>query len=112
MILFKDTSKVLYGADLETEVFGSRFHKISCSQEASSSDEKYAKSGCNLNNFSRLPGSLLKHEGSDISGVLVSLVVSDAIYRARALSGGEGHGRETKHDPIRFQVSTFPVVNL
>nr|VDD09188.1 unnamed protein product [Brassica oleracea] len=112
MILFKDTSKVLYGADLETEVFGSRFHKISFSQEASSSDEKYAKSRCNLNNFSRLPGSLLKHEGSDISGVLVSLVVSDAIYRDRALSGGEGHGRETKHDPIRFQVSTFPVVNL
>lgn len=66
---------MLYGADLETEVFGSRFHKISCSQEASSSDEKYAKSRCNLNNFSRLPGSLLKHEGSDISGVLVSLVV-------------------------------------
>ncbi|XP_018433339.2 putative lysine-specific demethylase JMJ16 [Raphanus sativus] len=65
--------EVLYGADLETGVFGSGFPKISTSQEASSSssDEKYAKSGWNLNNFSRLPGSLLKHEGSDISGVLV-----------------------------------------
>ncbi|KAF8116176.1 hypothetical protein N665_0020s0035 [Sinapis alba] len=62
--------EVLYGADLETGVFGSGFPKISSSQEASS-DEKYAKSGWNLNNFSRLPGSLLKHEGSDISGVLV-----------------------------------------
>ncbi|KAG2305451.1 hypothetical protein Bca4012_061819 [Brassica carinata] len=63
--------EVLYGADLETGVFGSGFPKISTSQEASSSDEKYAKSGWNLNNFPRLPGSLLKHEGSDISGVLV-----------------------------------------
>ncbi|KAJ0237762.1 putative lysine-specific demethylase JMJ16 [Hirschfeldia incana] len=64
--------EVLYGADLETGVFGSGFPKLSTSQEASSSsDEKYAKSGWNLNNFSRLPGSLLKHEGSDISGVLV-----------------------------------------
>ncbi|WZZ11444.1 hypothetical protein YC2023_097365 [Brassica napus] len=64
--------EVLYGADLETGVFGSGFPKISSSHEAaSSSEEKYAKSGWNLNNFSRLPGSLLKHEGSDISGVLV-----------------------------------------
>ncbi|XP_056854160.1 putative lysine-specific demethylase JMJ16 isoform X2 [Raphanus sativus] len=63
--------EVLYGADLETGVFGSGFPKISSSHEASSSDEKYAKSGWNLNNFSRLPGSLLKHEASDISGVLV-----------------------------------------
>ncbi|CAH8357896.1 unnamed protein product [Eruca vesicaria subsp. sativa] len=63
--------EVLYGADLETGVFGSGFPKISSSQVASSSDGKYAKSGWNLNNFSRLPGSLLKHEGSDISGVLV-----------------------------------------
>ncbi|KAL0697460.1 hypothetical protein Bca4012_053582 [Brassica carinata] len=63
--------EVLYGADLETGVFGSGFPKLSSSQEASSSDEKYAKSGWNLNNFSRLPGSLLKHEASDISGVLV-----------------------------------------
>uniref|UniRef100_A0A1J3IFB5 Putative lysine-specific demethylase JMJ16 n=1 Tax=Noccaea caerulescens TaxID=107243 RepID=A0A1J3IFB5_NOCCA len=63
--------EVLYGADLETGVFGSGFPKISSSHNASSSDEKYAKSGWNLNNFSRLPGSLLSYEGSDISGVLV-----------------------------------------
>ncbi|CAH2038553.1 unnamed protein product [Thlaspi arvense] len=63
--------EVLYGADLETGVFGSGFPKLSSSREASSSDEKYAKSGWNLNNFSRLPGSLLSYEGSDISGVLV-----------------------------------------
>ncbi|KAF8110334.1 hypothetical protein N665_0085s0062 [Sinapis alba] len=63
--------EVLYGADLETGVFGSGFPKISSGHEASSADEKYAKLGWNLNNFSRLPGSLLKHEGSDISGVLV-----------------------------------------
>ncbi|KAG7653570.1 FY-rich N-terminal [Arabidopsis suecica] len=63
--------EVLYGADLETGVFGSGFPKTSSSHNASSSEEKYAKSGWNLNNFPRLPGSLLKYEGSDISGVLV-----------------------------------------
>ncbi|CAN8305878.1 unnamed protein product [Cochlearia groenlandica] len=63
--------EVLYGADLETGVFGSGFPKISSSQSAPSSEEKYTKSGWNLNNFSRLPGSLLTYEGSDISGVLV-----------------------------------------
>ncbi|ESQ36018.1 hypothetical protein EUTSA_v10006592mg [Eutrema salsugineum] len=63
--------EVLYGADLETGVFGSGFPRTSSSHEASSSVEKYAKSGWNLNNFSRLPGSLLTYEGSDISGVLV-----------------------------------------
>ncbi|KAL1201858.1 putative lysine-specific demethylase JMJ16 [Cardamine amara subsp. amara] len=63
--------EVLYGADLETGVFGSGFPKISSSHDASSSDGKYAKSGWNLNNFPRLPGSLLTYEGSDISGVLV-----------------------------------------
>ncbi|CAN8294959.1 unnamed protein product [Cochlearia groenlandica] len=63
--------EVLYGADLETGLFGSGFPKISSSHEASSSYGKYAKSGWNLNNFSRLPGSLLTYEGSDISGVLV-----------------------------------------
>ncbi|VVA90534.1 unnamed protein product [Arabis nemorensis] len=63
--------EVLYGADLETGVFGSGFPKISSSHDASSSDEKYVKSGWNLNNFPRLPGSLLTYEGADISGVLV-----------------------------------------
>lgn len=62
--------EVLYGADLETGVFGSGFPKMSC-QIGSASDEKYMKSGWNLNNFPRLPGSVLSYEGSDISGVLV-----------------------------------------
>ncbi|XP_010553772.1 PREDICTED: putative lysine-specific demethylase JMJ16 isoform X2 [Tarenaya hassleriana] len=62
--------EVLYGADIETGVFGSGFPKIS-SQEGSSLAGNYVKSGWNLNNFPRLPGSLLSYESSDISGVLV-----------------------------------------
>lgn len=62
--------EVLYGADLETGVFGSGFPKLS-SQRGSVSDEKYVKSGFNLNNFPRLSGSVLAYESSDISGVLV-----------------------------------------
>ncbi|XP_059665739.1 putative lysine-specific demethylase JMJ16 isoform X2 [Cornus florida] len=62
--------EVLYGADLETGVFGSGFPKLS-HQVASASDGKYVKSGWNLNNFPRLPGSVLSYESSDISGVLV-----------------------------------------
>lgn len=61
---------MLYGADLETGVFGSGFPKL-FSQDKSASDEKYVKSGWNLNNFPRLPGSVLSYESSDISGVLV-----------------------------------------
>ncbi|KAI3793592.1 hypothetical protein L1987_36212 [Smallanthus sonchifolius] len=61
--------EVLYGADLETGTFGSGFPKEAC--QVSGSDEKYIRSGWNLNNFPRLPGSLLSYEGSDISGVLV-----------------------------------------
>ncbi|XP_010528755.1 PREDICTED: putative lysine-specific demethylase JMJ16 isoform X2 [Tarenaya hassleriana] len=62
--------EVLYGADLETGVFGSGFPRTS-SEEGSSLAEKYVKSGWNLNNLPRLPGSLLSYESSDISGVLV-----------------------------------------
>ncbi|KAD7479835.1 hypothetical protein E3N88_02971 [Mikania micrantha] len=61
--------EVLYGADLETGTFGSGFPKETC--QVSGSDEKYIRSGWNLNNFPRLPGSLLSYESSDISGVLV-----------------------------------------
>ncbi|GAB2218824.1 hypothetical protein Droror1_Dr00002056 [Drosera rotundifolia] len=61
--------EVLYGADIETGVFGSGFPK------ASSDDcipgDKNAKSGWNLNNLSRLPGSALSYESADISGVQV-----------------------------------------
>lgn len=62
--------EVLYGADLETGVFGSGFPKRSC-EVSSASDDKYVKSGWNLNNFPRLPGSVLSYESCDISGVLV-----------------------------------------
>jgi histone demethylase JARID1 len=65
-----DEIEVLYGADLETGVFGSGFPK-SNEQVNCTSDEKYVKSGWNLNNFPRLPGSVLTYESSDISGVLV-----------------------------------------
>ncbi|KAL4576645.1 hypothetical protein LXL04_012742 [Taraxacum kok-saghyz] len=61
--------EVLYGADLETGTFGSGFPKDPC--QVSGSDEKYVRSGWNLNKFPRLPGSLLSYESSDISGVLV-----------------------------------------
>ncbi|KAF6154777.1 hypothetical protein GIB67_032389 [Kingdonia uniflora] len=63
--------EVLYGADLETGVFGSGFPKSLSPMEPSACDEKYLKSGWNLNNFPRLPGSVLSFEGGDISGVLV-----------------------------------------
>ncbi|KAK7278300.1 hypothetical protein RJT34_23326 [Clitoria ternatea] len=62
--------EVLYGADLETGVFGSGFPSKS-SHVGSASHEQYINSGWNLNNFARLPGSLLSYESSDISGVLV-----------------------------------------
>ncbi|XP_027365044.1 putative lysine-specific demethylase JMJ16 isoform X2 [Abrus precatorius] len=62
--------EVLYGADLETGVFGSGFPNKSC-QVGCASQEQYITSGWNLNNFARLPGSLLSYESSDISGVLV-----------------------------------------
>ncbi|XP_062006554.1 putative lysine-specific demethylase JMJ16 [Rosa rugosa] len=62
--------EVLYGADLETGVFGSGFPKIS-GQDGFTSEGQYITSGWNLNNFPRLPGSVLSYESSDISGVLV-----------------------------------------
>ncbi|PIA36397.1 hypothetical protein AQUCO_03400348v1 [Aquilegia coerulea] len=63
--------EVLYGADLETGVFGSGFPKVSSTVEGSTNNEKYIKSGWNLNNFARLPGSVLSFESGDISGVMV-----------------------------------------
>ncbi|KAF3450178.1 hypothetical protein FNV43_RR06258 [Rhamnella rubrinervis] len=65
-----DEVEVSYGADLETGVFGSGFPKASSMVTESDSDP-YVTSGWNLNNFPRLPGSVLCFEGSDISGVLV-----------------------------------------
>ncbi|XP_050381077.1 putative lysine-specific demethylase JMJ16 [Argentina anserina] len=62
--------EVLYGADLETGVFGSGFPTMS-GPDGFTSEEQYITSGWNLNNFPRLPGSVLSYESSDISGVLV-----------------------------------------
>ncbi|KAK9055964.1 hypothetical protein SSX86_027051 [Deinandra increscens subsp. villosa] len=64
-----DEVEVYYGADLETGVFGSGFAKTLFTED--SELNKYVKSGWNLNNFPRLPGSVLSFEGCDISGVLV-----------------------------------------
>ncbi|TYJ33657.1 hypothetical protein E1A91_A05G118200v1 [Gossypium mustelinum] len=65
-----DEVEVYYGADLETGTFGSGFPKASSMLTGNDAD-KYAMSGWNLNNFSRLQGSVLSFEGCDISGVLV-----------------------------------------
>ncbi|GAV57257.1 JmjC domain-containing protein/JmjN domain-containing protein/zf-C5HC2 domain-containing protein/FYRN domain-containing protein/FYRC domain-containing protein [Cephalotus follicularis] len=65
-----DEVEVCYGADLETGIFGSGFPKESSTVAEGHSDQ-YAKSGWNLNNLPRLPGSVLSFEGCDISGVLV-----------------------------------------
>ncbi|XP_072989333.1 lysine-specific demethylase JMJ18-like isoform X2 [Typha latifolia] len=64
-----DEVKVMYGADLETGVFGSGFPKAPSTNGKAS--DPYVFSGWNLNNFPRLPGSILSFESGDISGVLV-----------------------------------------
>ncbi|KAK6916872.1 JmjN domain, partial [Dillenia turbinata] len=64
-----DEIEVYYGADLETGAYGSGFPKPSSVTERGS--DIYTKSGWNLNNFPRLPGSVLCFEGCDIPGVLV-----------------------------------------
>nr|QEG03034.1 putative lysine-specific demethylase JMJ16 isoform X1 [Cymbidium ensifolium]QEG03035.1 putative lysine-specific demethylase JMJ16 isoform X2 [Cymbidium ensifolium]QEG03037.1 putative lysine-specific demethylase JMJ16 isoform X3 [Cymbidium ensifolium]QEG03038.1 putative lysine-specific demethylase JMJ16 isoform X4 [Cymbidium ensifolium] len=63
--------EVLYGADLETCMFGSGFPKATSGLLGSDSVDWYAKSSWNLNNVPRLPGSVLAFESGEISGVLV-----------------------------------------
>lgn len=58
--------EVLYGADLDTRVFGSGFPN----ESSSVVEGKHLKSDWNLNNIARLPGSVLSFEKSDIPGVL------------------------------------------
>ncbi|KAK4751196.1 hypothetical protein SAY87_004678 [Trapa incisa] len=65
-----DEVEVYYGADLETGIFGSGFPRFNSTPAYGDSDQ-YLKSGWNLNNLPRLPGSVLSFEESDISGVLV-----------------------------------------
>lgn len=62
---------MLYGADVNTGAFSSGFPRASASVTVASSQYEYANSGWNLNNFPRLPGSVLSFESGDISGVLV-----------------------------------------
>ncbi|CAN8274376.1 unnamed protein product [Cochlearia groenlandica] len=66
-----DEVEVYYGADLETKKFGSGFLKYSPGSVQTLEEEQYARSGWNLNNLSRLPGSVLAFESCDISGVIV-----------------------------------------
>ncbi|XP_018447137.1 lysine-specific demethylase JMJ14 isoform X2 [Raphanus sativus] len=66
-----DEVEVYYGADLETKKFGSGFPKQSPGSGKSLEVEQYTKSRWNLNNLSRLPGSVLAFESCDISGVIV-----------------------------------------
>ncbi|GER36810.1 transcription factor jumonji (jmj) family protein [Striga asiatica] len=65
-----DEVEVYYGADLETGMLGSGFLKGSDLSGESKIDE-YIKSGWNLNNLPRLPGSVLNFEECNISGVVV-----------------------------------------
>ncbi|KAG6493765.1 hypothetical protein ZIOFF_048768 [Zingiber officinale] len=62
---------VLYGADFDTRVFSSGFPKELSSEKVSALGDQYMSSGWNLNNFPRLPDSVLSFESGDISGVLV-----------------------------------------
>ncbi|CAI0393649.1 unnamed protein product [Linum tenue] len=65
-----DEVEVYYGADLETGIFGSGFPKAS-TMITDDKQDQYVVSGWNLNNFPRLPGSVLGFEECDISGVLM-----------------------------------------
>ncbi|CAM6062380.1 unnamed protein product [Sphagnum tenellum] len=67
--------EVLYGADVETGKFRSGFPKAKNGKLTTKVEEEeenlYEKSGWNLNNIARLPGSMLAFEEEDISGVVV-----------------------------------------
>ncbi|EYU19081.1 hypothetical protein MIMGU_mgv1a019867mg, partial [Erythranthe guttata] len=65
-----DEVEVYYGADLETGMLGSGFPKEPSLSKDSKVNE-YVNSGWNLNNLSRLSGSVLSFEECNISGVLV-----------------------------------------
>lgn len=65
---FLGLEQVLYGADVETGKYRSGFPMAKPGAESTSA---YEKSGWNLNNIARFPGSMLSFEEGDISGVLV-----------------------------------------
>ncbi|XP_059626030.1 putative lysine-specific demethylase JMJ16 isoform X2 [Cornus florida] len=62
--------EVLYGADLETRVFGRAFPIVSNSAETPDYPE-YVESGWNLNNTPKLPGSLLAFENCETCSILL-----------------------------------------
>lgn len=80
---------MFYGADLETGVFGSGFPKASSLTKGY--PDQYALSGWNLNNFPRLPGSVLSFEGSDISGVLVPWLYVGMCFSSFCWVSGEDY---------------------
>ncbi|GMP68081.1 hypothetical protein CsSME_00027818 [Camellia sinensis var. sinensis] len=94
--------EVLYGADLETGVFGSGFPKIS--NQGGSLSEKYTKSGWNLNNFPRLLGSVLSYESSDISEAVNVAPVDWLPHGQDAIELYLEQGRKTtiSHDKLLF----------
>ncbi|XP_024533629.1 putative lysine-specific demethylase JMJ16 [Selaginella moellendorffii] len=63
--------EVIYGADLDTAKVGTGFPKP---KPEPVQNGAYEKSGWNLNNFARAPGSMLCFEDAEISGVVVPWV--------------------------------------
>ncbi|XP_042396116.1 lysine-specific demethylase JMJ703-like [Zingiber officinale] len=66
--------EVLYGADLDTSVFGSGFPEASTSSQYVKVQDQYVNSGWNLNNLARLPGSVLSLESKNVPGIIVPLI--------------------------------------
>ncbi|KAK9280763.1 hypothetical protein L1049_003651 [Liquidambar formosana] len=62
--------EILHGAELKNAIFGSGFPIVSDTFETSDKPD-LMKSGWNLNNVPKLPGSLLSFESCNTSGVLV-----------------------------------------
>lgn len=65
---------MLYGADLDTSVFGSGFPEASTSLQHVEDEDQYVNSGWNLNNLARLPGSVLSLESKKVPGIIVPLL--------------------------------------
>ena len=59
----------MYGADLDTSVMGSAFHKKESQGNLDQIDRHYAESPWNLNNLPSSQDSLLKHLDDSIAGV-------------------------------------------
>lgn len=79
----KGPVEVLYGSDLASEVYGSGFPRPS-SRIPPSADKavwnEYVTSPWNLNNFTKLPGSVLKHVQENIPGVTVPWVYMGMLF--------------------------------